>query len=220
MKRRIALSILIISICLLTVGCGKKQQTNLDGGWENTNKVKAVLTDDAKEVFNKISNNDSKLEAIALLGKQVVAGTNYMYLCKDKEGYKVVVVYKDLEGKVKITSTTEFDITKYTNTNIDYVQQPESGGWYTEMITDNKLDTTTQKIFDKATETLAGSTYYPIAVLGKQIVAGTNYAVLAYGEMSVAGENTGVYLLTLNEDLKGKAEIVSIAYINLADYNK
>ena len=219
MKRRIFLSVLVIFVCLLTVGCGKEKKENNkeSGSWENASKITAVLSNEAKEVFNKL---DTKLKPIALLGKQVVAGTNYMYLCKDEDGYKVVVVYKELSGKVSITSTTKFNLTKYVSKDIDYVEQPATGGWNTEMIKDNKLDTKTQKVFESATETLAGSTYYPVAVLGTQVVAGTNYAVLAYGEMSVADENTGVYVLTLYEDLEGNSELTSIAYIDLAEFNK
>lgn len=46
------------------------------------------------------------------------------------------------------------------------------------------LDENTQPVFEKATETLNGITYYPLTVLGKQVVAGTNYAVIAYGTLS------------------------------------
>ena len=86
------------------------------------------------------------------------------------------------------------------------------------------LDEKTQKIFEKASEKLTGETYYPITVLGKQIVSGINYAVIAYGTPStkelVNDSNTGVYILTLYEYLNGTCEIVSSSYVDLSEYNK
>ena len=87
-----------------------------------------------------------------------------------------------------------------------------------------KLDEKTQKIFDEASEKLTGTTYYPLTVLATQQVSGTNYAVIAYGTPSVKelvnDSTTGVYILTLYQDLKGTSEIVSSSYIDLSEYNK
>ena len=49
---------------------------------------------------------------------------------------------------------------------------------------------------------------------------GVNYAVLCYGQPSYQGALPGIYMLTLYVDKTNKAEIVSIAAINLADFNK
>ena len=81
------------------------------------------------------------------------------------------------------------------------------------------LDQSIQSAFDKATETLIEISLNPIAVLGKQIVSGTNYAILCYGRITESSLYS-IYLITLYEDLNGKAEIVSQAYVNLSDYNK
>ena len=71
---------------------------------------------------------------------------------------------------------------------------------------------------------MVGATYKPIALLGTQLVSGTNYALLAFGTPStkelVNNTNTGVYILTLYEDLHGTCEIVSSSYIDLSKYNK
>ena len=87
-----------------------------------------------------------------------------------------------------------------------------------------KLDEKTQKIFDEASEKLTGTTYYPLTVLATQVVSGTNYAVIAYGTPStkelVNDSTTGVYILTLYQDLKGTSEIVASSYIDLTEYNK
>ena len=82
------------------------------------------------------------------------------------------------------------------------------------------LDEEVQNYFDKATETLTGGAYYPIAVLAHQEKSGTNYAVLCYGEGSYKGSTAGIYLLTLYVDKTDKPEIVSIAAVDLKDYNQ
>ena len=216
MKRKV-LCLLLICL-LLTVGCGEKKnnKNGSTGSWKIEDKIKSL--DD--EVFNKL---DTDLKPIALLGKQVVAGTNYMYLCKSNEEgkeYRIVIVYEDLEGKVTITNSSNFDLTKYVNEDINYKNSDNVGAWYTEVNDSIKLDEKTQEIFNNAQEKLKGIKYKPITVLGKQVVSGTNYAVLAYGVSDDENSNTGVYILTLYEDLKGTDEIVASAYINLADFNK
>ena len=58
-------------------------------------------------------------EAKALLGTQVVSGTNYMLLCKTTPSvpngepyYTIVTVYEDLKGNCEITDTSEFRTTE------------------------------------------------------------------------------------------------------------
>ena len=57
---------------------------------------------------------------IAYLGSQVVAGTNYAFLCQAvtaypgsleiEPGYVMVYLYQDLSGNVSILSIADFDI--------------------------------------------------------------------------------------------------------------
>ena len=49
-----------------------------------------------------------------------------------------------------------------------------------------------QKAFDKAIEGLMGVNYSPVALLGTQLVSGTNYCVLAYGSLVTADPVTGL----------------------------
>lgn len=235
MKRKIFFAFIIL-MCILVVGCGKQEEKedekrNMLSEWE------IVLTDDIigldeEEInmFNDACSNYTSLEfdPVALLGTQVVSGTNYMFLAKgyqkgeeEKSTYKIVIIYKNLEGKATITRVNDFDYTKYVNENIDNNNGQLSGRWYTNAPGKvYMLDEEVQEIFDKAMETITGMMYNPIAVVGKQSASGTNYAILCYGRASTNGTIDGVYLLTLYKDLKGTQEIVSHAYINLADFNK
>ena len=77
-----------------------------------------------------------------------------------------------------------------------------------------------QTIFDNVVKKIVGVSDYPITVLAHQEKSGTNYAVLCYGRISNQNDTQGVYVLTINVDEHNIQEIVSIANINLADYNK
>ena len=75
------------------------------------------VTDEAKQALTKASEAlaGASYEPKALLATQVVAGTNYMLLCKAtptvpdaKSSYSIVTVYADLDGNAEITQTVDF----------------------------------------------------------------------------------------------------------------
>ena len=87
--------------------------TELVGGW---NLATLEMTDEAKTAFDvatkKVTDESYTLEA--LLGTQLVSGTNYLMLCKktDNDGetkYVVITVYADLNGGAEITSEHDCD---------------------------------------------------------------------------------------------------------------
>ena len=225
MKKKLLLVGLVFAMLFVFAGCEKKEEEKeekLSGGWEAVTVGNDVAMEEAEiNMFNEAANGKESLKPIALLGKQVVAGTNYMFLALDKNVYKVVIVYKDLEGNASIIKETKFDISKYAHKNIDYNPEALVGGWTVEApgkVT--MLSEDVQEAFDNATSTLTGMTFNPIGVLGKQVVAGTNYAILCYARPSTEATQEYIYLLTLYESLDGKQEIISTAYVNLADFNK
>ena len=91
----------------------------LAGGWTvATEKASSVIPQDAKDVFDKAAAGftGSELEPMVLLGTQVVAGTNYAFLCystlqteETVNGIQVVTVYADLEGNAEITGICTVD---------------------------------------------------------------------------------------------------------------
>ena len=232
--KRYLLTIFIFIECIGILGCEKQEDNKkLMGGWENVlDNQDTHMSEDEINIFNKAKADykDLELEAVAVIGKQVVAGTNYMYLAKgykkgeeEKTTYKFVVVYKDLKNNASITKVTDFDYQNYVNENKEGNTENLAGGWYSSspgkpIMLAEKIQTA----FDKATETLTGMVYKPIAVIGKQIVSGTNYAILCYGEPSVYPNDskTNIYVITLYVDLNDNSEIISSSYVALGDYNK
>jgi len=231
MKKKILILFFVVVFGLVITGCGsnkEKEDDKMTGGWEivlSDNQIE--MDEELLKIFNDAKENYTSmiLDPVALLGEQVVAGTNYMFLAKgyqsgEEATYKIVVIYNDLENKSTITSVSDFDYTKYVNENIESNFENLAGGWYVNAPGKlNVLDSEVQDIFDNATSTLTGMMYNPIAVLGKQIVSGTNYAIICYGRASYEGMSDAIYLITLYEDLNGNDEIVSHAYIDISEYN-
>ena len=223
MKKKVFLCLLVF-ICLLTVGCGKeKDKDKVVGGYEiDLTTKQAHIEEYELNIFKEIKKDKYKdLEVVALLGEQVVAGKNYIFLCKDNKEYKIVTIYKDLEEKVKVTSVKDFNPTKYANEKFEYNKNNLDGG--IQVIIPPKgveLDEKVNTIFTTAMEKEKSGEYKPIGVVGHQVVSGTNYLVLCYGSINIEEPNTGIYMITLYEDLKGTSEVVSIAYIDISELLK
>ena len=220
------LLVLVLSLCI--VGCGKKKEVKPKvGSWKIPSQFETYLPLDASELFYQATLNESEQAfPVALLGKQVVSGTNYMFLVQSNNEYYVYVIYQNLENKLSITSKKKFDLEKYTNVDKKMDNKDIVGGWSVEIkkedISSMILEEKTQKIFEAAADKITDKKFYPLTVLATQQVSGTNYAVIAYGTDKVENSNStnGVYILTLYKDLKGTSEIVSISNIDLSDYNK
>ena len=69
-----------------------------------------------------------------------------------------------------------------------------------------------RNVFDKATETLTGMQYVPVAYLASQVVAGTNHRVLCKATATVPDAETSYAIVTVYEDLTGGAEITDAVY--------
>lgn len=223
-------SVLFIMLCLVLVGCSKttQEEEKKDGGWTETSTIeKANIDATAQKAFAaaKKSYTEMDLEPIALLGTQAVAGTNYMFLARNASNeketeLKVVVVYKDLEKESKITKVTDFDYKNYASKNIELSDEQLAGGWNVNSVDPEvKLEKDVQEAFDNALKGFTGSGYKPIALLGTQVVAGTNYAVLCLGTTTSKNPVNTINVLTIYKDLDGTSEVSNIATLNLSDFN-
>ena len=232
MKKVISISLLVIMLCLVLTGCTKPTKVDVtasdepESEWVLTFRENSIMLEDEIEKAFDNANEDYKemeLTRIALLAEQVVAGKNYMFLCKTNDAYKIAIVYRDLSGKSQITYVNDFDVKKYVNENSELNTEALTGGWETDIPGKPiMLDEDVQSAFDKASEKMVGATYYPIETIAKQEKPsdGTNYAVLCYGRLSNQNETTGVFVLTLHVNEANESEITSISAVDLKEFNK
>ncbi len=221
MKKTLAIIlaiIMIISVSLIFTGCnsisikqffsGKEPSSVADisaGGWV---KVKSpVITEEFRKAFDSAAGEMTGMhyEAVAFLESQVVAGRNYLVLCKGtstapgaRTFYSLVKVYENLSGKVEITSATDSTIEAIVTADLD-------GGWYAPETPEVTKEA--KNALEKASETLTGATYSPVALLGTQVVAGTNYALLCEMTSTVPDYSSEYVTVYVYEDLQGNAEI-------------
>ena len=88
----------------------------LDGSWQTVEITEgAVLEDELKTALDGVMTKE--YVPIAVLGTQVVSGTNYVLLVQEKEGDKpvnyVVELSVDAEGKAELTKEAVFDLNYY-----------------------------------------------------------------------------------------------------------
>lgn len=96
----------------------------------------------------------------------------------------------------------------------------ESGGWTVNTSASVEIPKEAKEALDKALEGFAGVGYAPVALLGTQVVAGTNYAILCTATTVAENPVTTLSVVEVYADLEGNAEILKTAPFNLGDYWK
>lgn len=186
------------------------------GSWEVPDSN--VMTDELKKYFDEaISKIDGYFHTpVALLATQVVAGTNYCFLCTSTiqansaaKEMRLAYINVDPSGSATFLKD-EFIMLPGVGEGGDKV-----GGWsYAESI---EITDDIKKVMEKATETLTGAVYEPVAYIGSQIVAGTNHAILCKCTPSVPDLNgaTTYVLVYVYADLQGNCEITETTDIEI-----
>ncbi len=202
------------------------------GGWSvNSDETTGYVPEEAQAAFDKACEGfvGQDFEILAYLGSQVVAGTNHMFLCRGTTvtrepvtALKVVIVYADLNGNAEITGVKDFDLGDYSMVD----NQPEAagelvGGWtvYAEAPAVN-LPAPAVTAYDKVMDGLVGADYVPLALLGSQIVSGTNYAVLARQTLVTQNPVSNMCLVFVYAPLNGDPELLNIYTLDLASFNE
>ena len=187
------------------------------GGW-SVNEGKNIslnASPEAKAAFKKATAGLTGVDykAIALLGTQVVAGTNYAILCRSTVVYpdaqpeiKIMYIYEDLEGNAEITGFQTI-----IGEQLDGGFTANSGKF---SLGKNK---SVKKTYRKAMKDLMGVAYTPAAYLGSQVVAGINYMVLCRSKVVYPGAPYKWSLVIVNKDLTGKASLVDIETLELGN---
>ena len=167
-----------------------------------TDAASPVVPDEVKTVFDKAAATLTGVgyEPVAYLGSQVVAGTNHFLLCK--------------------ATPTTAEITDVANSDIEAPAPTDSenpiAGGYTEPETP-EVTPEAQKALTKALEGLDGAQYEAKALLGTQIVSGTNYMLLCKITPVTANPQPHYSIVTVYEDLEGNASISDTHDFNAAD---
>ena len=196
MKKLFALMLTMLMVLALCA-CGQSKAPAAEkaptvvGGWNISED--AALTDEARAAFEKAMEGftDVGYEPLALIGTQVVSGTNYCILCEARvivpdaaPYYALVYVYADLKGGAEILNIAALNLGDIAETGEIKAADPASGnllgGW--------KLDRESTVEVDGA-----------LLHLASQLVNGTNHCVLCQG-----GKLVFVY-----ESLDGKTELKS-----------
>jgi len=244
MFKRFCVMLLAFTMMFMVSACGSSGQPAEDeqseesvpseavsGGWELFDNEASVLPDDVQTAFDKASETftGSELKPVAYVASQVVAGTNYMILCEAATttetpvtSYQMVVVYADLDGNAEITQVREFDLTAYTEGGSTEISTEQlAGGWTAaEDKSSVVMPQEAKDAFDKAIADLDGNELEPMALLGTQVVAGTNYAFLCFSTLQTEETINGIQVVTVYEDLDGNAEVTNISTVDPADYNE
>jgi len=240
------LSVLLLALFMITMitACGSSNESvqtdessemsaeeSVSGGWNLFDNEANALPEDVQTAFDKAAETftGSELKPVSYVASQVVAGTNYMILCEaatttqqPETSYQMVVVYADLEGNAEITQIKEFDLTEYTDgNNTEISAERLAGGWQVaEDRSSVVIPQDAKDVFDKAAGNLDGNELEPMALLGTQVVAGTNYAFLCFSTLQTEETINGIQVVTVYEDLDGNAEITNICTVDPADYNE
>ena len=133
MRKLIAMLMALMMLFGIGAACAEGEKTGEEtpavggpavGSWaaaENTE-----ITPDELAVFDKAIEGlmGVKYEPVLLLGTQVVAGTNYAFLCKGTVVYPdalpywyILYVYEDLQGNVKVLDVENLELAVPSLTN-------------------------------------------------------------------------------------------------------
>ena len=195
------------------------------GGWTVSKARCSFLTSGEEKIFNKAVKGlmGVSYKPAALLAKQTVAGTNYVFLCqgttvtkKPEIAWYILNVNEDLKNKVSLLSVKKIEIS-----SVEVNKNPHQGtvdGGLEILAFENKpeaLSKSVLKIFSKGIKKYAGYELRPISLLGTQVVAGQNYRFLCYGA-GPAGKD--LFVVDIYRNVKGKCSISSCKSLDLEKY--
>ena len=197
MKKIMSIVLTVLLLLALTACGGQKQEAQTLGGWTLTED--AALTQEAKDALEGALEGlvGVNYTPVALLGTQLVSGTNYCFLCEaavvspDAQPYYALVsVYQDLQGKAEIRNIVALDLGKIEESGTIEDSQPEGqllGGWQVDRETSLEVPD-------------------GVLHLASQTVAGTNHVVLCKGWS----------LCFVSADTQGKTEVVKSVPLDIA----
>ena len=205
----------------------EKAQNNSDAlvGAYNTNLVSFSLKDnpDAMNAFEAAFPNGynyTHYEPIALLGTQVVSGTNYLYLCKstwtdyqENVSFVLLQIYQDLSGKSQVVgSAILFPTEESREEGEDYIDN--TGSFLPENIP------AIQNAFEEAVPDDENVSYIPLAYIGKHSQEGKSEEDVIFTAKKSKGKDakTNYELLYIVKDKDGKSKLVKTEDVQFPDF--
>ena len=200
------------------------------GGWTISDAAASYeLPEEVKAVFEAAAAGiwDRILTPEAYLANQVVAGTNYQFLCGStlaetaEKGLCILTVYEDLDSNVSVLNMKDLDLAELeAKTDAQIPTFYPDGGWSIPDQTEPaELPWDAQAAFDAAAGSLLGVDYVPAALLGTKVIAGTEYAVLCHAA-TVTEEPVNYYaVLFLAADPEGGVQVLNVVPLDPAEYS-
>ena len=206
----------------------EKAQNNSDAplvGAYNTNLISFSMKDnpDAMNAFEAAFPNGynyTHYEPIALLGTQVVSGTNYLYLCKstwtdyqENVSFVLLQIYQDLSGKSEVMgSAILFPTEESREEGEDYIDN--TGSYLPENIP------AIQNAFKEAVPDNENVSYIPLAYIGKHTQEGKPEEDVIFTAKKSKGKDakTNYVLLYIGKDKDGKAKLVKTEDVVFPDF--
>ena len=194
-------------------------------GAYNTNLVSFSLKDnpDAMNAFEAAFPNGynyTHYEPIALLGTQVVSGTNYLYLCKstwtdyqENVSFVLLQIYQDLSGKSQVVgSAILFPTEESREEGEDYIDNTSS--YLPENIP------AIQKAFEEAVPDDENAYYIPLAYIGKHTQEGKSEEDVIFAAKDPRGTDDKISyeLFYIGKDKDGKAKLVKREDVVFPDF--
>ena len=194
-------------------------------GAYNTNLVSFSLKDnpDAMNAFEAAFPNGynyTHYEPIALLGTQVVSGTNYLYLCKstwtdyqENVSFVLLQIYQDLSGKSEVMgSAILFPTEESREEGEDYIDN--TGSYLPENIP------AIQNAFEEAVPDDENAYYIPLAYIGKHSQEGKPEEDVIFTAKDPRGTDAKISyeLFYIAKDKDGKAKLVKTEDVVFPDF--
>ena len=210
-----------------TEGEKGKAENNSDSlvGSYNTNLVSFSLKDnpDAMNAFKAAfpkGYNYTHYEPIALLGTQVVSGTNYLYLCKstwtdyqENVSFVLLQIYQDLSGKSEVVgSAILFPTEESREEGEDYIDN--TGSYLPDNIP------AIQNAFEEAVPDDENAYYIPLAYIGKHTQEGKPEEDVIFAAKDPRGTDAKISyeLFYIGKDKNGKAKLVKSEDVVYPDF--
>ena len=194
-------------------------------GAYNTNLVSFSIKDnpDAMNAFEAAFPNGynyTHYEPIALLGTQVVSGTNYLYLCKstwtdyqENVSFVLLQIYQDLSGKSEVMgSAILFPTEESEEDGEDYSYN--TGSYLPENIP------AIQNAFKEAVPDDENAYYIPLAYIGKHTQEGKPEEDVIFTAKDPRGTDAKISyeLLYIGKDKDGKTKLVKTEDVMFPDF--